>query len=56
MAGLARPPVETWLLAQDSHACFESIQMVDQLRRRQRPAFRFTVRETTAVETYRLPW
>jgi hypothetical protein len=55
-AGLALPPIESWLLAQDSHACFESFEMVQQLRRRQRPDFVVRVQGTVAVETYRLPW
>lgn len=56
MAGVAPPPVESWLLAQDSHACFESIQVVEQVRNRQRPGFVHRVRGTTAVAAYRLPW
>jgi hypothetical protein len=55
MAGVARPPVEAWVLAQNSHACFESAQVIDQLRRRP-PAFVYRVCGTTAVETYRMPW
>lgn len=56
MAGLARPPVEAWLLAQNSHACFESLQVVEQVRRRQPADFVVRVRGAAAVETYRLPW
>jgi hypothetical protein len=56
MQGLATPPVETWLLAQNSHACFESQQLVAQVRRRQQPDFVYRVRGTAAVETFRLPW
>jgi hypothetical protein len=55
MAGLARPPVQAWLLAQNSHACFESALIVEQVRR-QRPEFVYRVHGTAAVETYRLPW
>jgi hypothetical protein len=55
-AGLATPPTETWLLAQNSHACFESIQVVDQVRRARPPDFTFSVRGTKAVEAFRLPW
>jgi hypothetical protein len=56
MSGLGGPGRETWLLAQDSHACFESQPMVDQVRRRQRPAYVYRVLGTPAVEAYRLPW
>ncbi|MBP1636357.1 MAG: rane protein of unknown function [Acidobacteria bacterium] len=56
MAGLAVPPTQTWLLASESHACFESIQVVKQVRARQRPDFVYRVRGTAAVEAYRLPW
>lgn len=56
MAGLAAPPVETWLLAEESHACFESAQVVQQVRRRQPPDFVYKVRGTTAVEAFRLRW
>ena len=56
MAGLAPPPTESWLLAQDSHACFESLETVQQVRRRQRPDFVVQVRGAVAVETFRLPW
>jgi hypothetical protein len=55
-AGLAPPPTESWLLAQASHACFESFETVEQIRRRQRPDFVARVRGTVAVETFRLPW
>jgi hypothetical protein len=56
MGGPGRPPVESWVLAQDSHACFESQQVVSQLRRRQAPAFTVGARGTAAVEAFRLPW
>jgi hypothetical protein len=56
MQGLARPPVETWLVVQNSHACFESQQLVAQVRNRQQPDFVYRVRGTAAVETFRLPW
>ncbi|RPJ81719.1 MAG: phospholipid carrier-dependent glycosyltransferase, partial [Acidobacteria bacterium] len=56
MAGLAMPPTETWLLAEDSHACFESLQVVEQVRRRQKPDFVYQVHGTPAVEAFRLPW
>jgi len=56
MAGLAPPPVESWLLAEESHACFESAQVVAQVRGRQEPHFVHRVRGTAAVEAFRLPW
>lgn len=56
MGGLATPPTETWLLAQDSHACFESLDVVKQVRSRQRPDYVYRVRGTASVEAYRLPW
>jgi hypothetical protein len=54
--GVAPPPTESWLLAQNSHLCFESVETVKQVRRRQQPDFVVRVRGTAAVETYRLPW
>jgi len=56
MAGVARPPTEAWVLAQDSHACFESAAMVEQLRSGLVPVFVARVRGQSAVETFRLRW
>lgn len=56
MAGVAPPPRQTWLLAQNSHACFESVAMVEQARRQWHPDFVHRVRGTPAVEVFRLPW
>ncbi len=56
MQGLSSPPTETWLLTQDSHACFESEQVVEQVSRRQRPDFVHRVRGTAAVRVFRMPW
>lgn len=56
MAGVGFPPAETWVLVQDSHACFESQPMVDQFRRRQQPAFTYRVAGATAVDVFRMPW
>jgi hypothetical protein len=55
MQGIGRPPAEAWVLVQNSHACFENIQMFEQLRRRP-PAFVYRVHGTAAVETYRMSW
>jgi hypothetical protein len=55
-AGLAPPPTESWLLAQNSHLCFESVEMVEQVRRRQQPDFVVRVRGTAAAQAFRLPW
>jgi asparagine N-glycosylation enzyme membrane subunit Stt3 len=56
MEGVARPPTEAWVLAQDSHACFESEATVEQLRAGLVPEFVARVREQSAVETFRLQW
>ncbi len=53
-AGIPMPPAEVWLFAQNSHACFESEQVVDQVRRRQPPAFVYRLHGTPAVEVYHL--
>jgi hypothetical protein len=55
MEGLAPFGTESWVLAQNSHACFESVQVVEQLRRRQVPDFVYRVRGTAAVEVFRQP-
>lgn len=52
--GIPSPPAEAWLLAQNSHACFESEQLVAQVRRRQRPVFIYRVRGTPSVEVFHL--
>ena len=56
MRGIPRPPTDAWVIAQDSHSCFESLQMVEQLRRAATPAFTYRVRGTTAVQVFRMPW
>ncbi len=54
--GLPLPPAEVWLLAQNSHACFESQPTVDLVRHRERPVFVFSVRGTATVEVFHLDW
>ncbi|HOC19097.1 MAG TPA: glycosyltransferase family 39 protein [Vicinamibacterales bacterium] len=54
--GLPAPPAEVWLLAQSSHACFESQPTVDLVRRRERPVFVYRVHGTAAVEVFHLDW
>lgn len=56
MAGLPPPPADVWLLAQKSHACFESEQVVAQVRRRQAPVLVYRLRGTPAVEAFHLDW
>jgi hypothetical protein len=56
--GLPPPTVDGWLLAQKSHACFESEPLVEQARLRGAPVFVYSVLGTPAVEAFRLgiPW
>lgn len=56
MEGLSTPPTEAWLLAQDSHSYFESLPVIEQVRRRRTPDFVYRVWGTPAVEVFRMPW
>ena len=56
MRGLAQPPRETWLLAQDSHTCFESQAVLQQVAGRQQPVFVHRAGGATTVRVFRLPW
>ncbi|HSK11240.1 MAG TPA: glycosyltransferase family 39 protein [Vicinamibacterales bacterium] len=53
-AGVATPPVEAWVVAQNSHLCFENLEVVEQVRRRGHADYVYRVEGTPAAEVFRL--